>query len=335
MNNFRDYDKKYPDLIVEIMEYFQLGTGEVKTKSVLGFCEGKAIPTNDGQGQEFVIQPSVVVKICEKLCESGVLSSVKKDGTLGLGNNYIFVNNIDLWRERRNSFSIYYNSKVYGFDYIYRIYKDAVIPIVYKSNQGDYSIGTGFKIHGGIATAKHCLEGASCISIKGYKKEELNSKKIYISQNPEIDIAFIDIVCKDPNLTSFTEDGSIMQEVLTMGYPKIPAFTDFLTAELATISCIAESRITPTKGTIAAFGENIFSKMELMLITAKIKGGNSGGPVINNNGSVVGIACQSPHFEGDYDDLGYGIAVPIKYLNEIVESKIAVLRVEAHYFVEF
>ena len=41
-----------------------------------------------------------------------------------------------------------------------------------------------------------------------------------------------------------------MQNVLSMGYPKIPAFTDFLTVERATISSIAE-RLTSTTGSIA------------------------------------------------------------------------------------
>ena len=109
-----------------------------------------------------------------------------------------------------------------------------------------------------------------------------------------------------------------------MGYPKIPAFTDFLTAEKGTISSKAESRLTPTKGAVAAFGDNYLSGAELMLITARIRGGNSGGPVINEDGSIIGIACQTPYYDdeiGDYDDLGYGIAVPIKYLQEVLEEK--------------
>ena len=115
-----------------------------------------------------------------------------------------------------------------------------------------------------------------------------------------------------------------MQDVLALGYPKIPVFTDFLTAEKATISSKAEVRLTPTKGTITAFGNNYMAKTELMLITAKIRGGNSGGPVINEEGAVVGISCQIPNYEGDigeYDDLGYGIVTPIKYLIEILSKK--------------
>ena len=63
-----------------------------------------------------------------------------------------------------------------------------------------------------------------------------------------------------------------ISDVLVMGYPKIPTFTNFLTAEKATISSKAEARLTPTKGAIAAFGENYLSKAELMLITAKLEG---------------------------------------------------------------
>ncbi len=61
-----------------------------------------------------------------------------------------------------------------------------------------------------------------------------------------------------------------------------------------------------------------------MLITAKICGGNSGGPIVNEEGSVVGVSCQIPNYEGDigdYDDLGYGIVIPIKYLFEILSEK--------------
>lgn len=175
------------------------------------------------------------------------------------------------------------------------------------------------------------------LSIRGYNADELAGAKIYVSDNPGLDIAFIDIGrYEEPQL--FSDDGEVLQDVLVMGYPKIPAFTDFLTAEKATISSKASSRITPTKGSIAAFGTEYLAKIEAMLITAKIRGGNSGGPVINSNGCLVGVACQVPNYEGDigdYDDLGYGIAVPVKYLNELIKNKPQCFDVPEGFFVDF
>lgn len=105
-----------------------------------------------------------------------------------------------------------------------------------------------------------------------------------------MDIAFID-VGREEAKGVFVDNGKVLQDVLVMGYPKIPTFTN---------------------------------KAELMLITAKIRGGNSGGPIINEEGSIVGVACQKPDYSsnnGDYDDLGYGIAIPIKYVSDIIEKK--------------
>jgi serine protease Do len=333
MSVFDDYDVKYPNLVMELLEYFNLRNEDPKLKSVFEFCKMHSIPHKDGSsGFTFTVDPGIVNKICKILCNNGIMSCVMTDGLWGAGDNYI-VNFQEIEYDRKKLYN-YFNSLIYGFTYIYRVYRQIVVPIVYEYINGDLSIGTGFKLYNGIVTAKHCLEGAKSISIKSYSKEELTNKSIFISKNQDIDIAFIDIN-KNEDINVFIEDGLIMQNVLTMGYPKIPAFTDFLTAELATISSIATERITPTKGSIAAFGENIFAKIELMLITAKIRGGNSGGPVINNNGSIVGIASQIPCYEGEYDDLGYGIAVPIKYLIEIINSKESVLQVKENYFKDF
>ena len=75
-----------------------------------------------------------------------------------------------------------------------------------------------------------------------------------------------------------------------------------------------------------------------MLITARITRGNSGGPVINQNGSLVGIACQlvdSDAENGEYDDLGYGVAVPVSYLRDIIQRKPAQYKVKDDFFRDF
>lgn len=335
MQEFDDYDLKYPTLVMDIIEYFNI-RNNVRERSVLKFCEKNVIPKENGK--ELIYQPAIVDKICQKLCDKNKMSMLRADGGLGINNNYgIVIHNENAWNSNREQLQVYYNSIVYGFEYIYNLYKEIVVPLVWEKENGDYSAGTGFKLCGGIATAKHCVTDPKNLAIKGYSVDELSKSKIYVSDNPYLDIAFIDVGRED-EIKIFTDNGKVLQDVLALGYPKIPAFTDFLTAEKATISSKALSRITPTKGAITAFGNNYLARTELMLITAKIRGGNSGGPVINEEGSIVGISCQIPNYEGDigdYDDLGYGIVIPIRYLNEVISKKEETLDVSGDFFREF
>ena len=184
-------------------------------------------------------------------------------------------------------------------------------------------MGTCFRFADGIVTAKHCLEDLQEASITGYDSEFLNKCNIYVSDNKNVDLAYIETKEQITNMEAIC-DAKVLDEVLVLGYPKIPTFTDFLTAELATVSSKSNVRLTPTKGSVAAYGNQYTSAIKAMLITAKIRGGNIGGPVINSAGYVVGVACQSPYYgksTGDYDDLGYAIAIPIKYLVDIIQGK--------------
>ncbi len=331
---FDDYDEKFPGVIIEILEYFEITnreSGNIKDRSILKFCER-------GISEGGVIyQPQIISRICKRLCDCGQMECLQSQGGIGLNDNYLFIlNRKDFFNGNKEKFQHYYNSMVYGFEYIYNTYKNLVIPVVCDQGNGDYAMGTGFKFANGIVTAKHCVTDVKNLQIKGYRASELEGKPIYISDMDGVDIAFIE-TGRYENPQVFTDVGEVMQEVLVMGYPKIPAFTDFLTAEKATISSKASSRITPTKGNITAYGHEYLTKTDAMLITAKIKGGNSGGPVINQNGCLVGVACHVPAYEeaGDYDNLGYGIAVPAKYVVDILERKPKQLDVSANFYKDF
>ena len=172
MEVFANYYKLYPYLIIDILEYFSLTT-DVNKKSVYDFCmQGNQISK---------YEPHIINIICKKLCNKGILGLIRQDNALGLKNNYLFIiKNKDFWRNNRDKLRIYYSSIVYGFEYIYDLYKDKVVPIVTKKTNGDYSVGTGFWLYGGIVTAKHCLSDVENLSIKGVSAKELRESRIFV-----------------------------------------------------------------------------------------------------------------------------------------------------------
>lgn len=80
----------------------------------------------------------------------------------------------------------------------------------------------------------------------------------------------------------------------------------------------AESLLTPTvtSGIVSAIKDSDLGNYKVIQVDANIAGGNSGGPVINKSGQVVGVATF-----GASESDGYNWALPIElakeYLNEL------------------
>ncbi len=146
-----------------------------------------------------------------------------------------------------------------------------------------------------------------------------------------MDLVFIKLPQEILNSIYFDSEISILDEVMALGYPQIPGFHNFLTAEKAAVS----ARFTSTTGQVSSIAEDIWMREKLILITAKIRGGNSGGPIINNKGMVVGVASNIPTGEGKYDDLGYGTVIPIKFAKDIINSLSTELNINDIEFINF
>ena len=62
-------------------------------------------------------------------------------------------------------------------------------------------------------------------------------------------------------------------------------------------------------------------KQNYFLITARIKGGNSGGPIIGTDGNVLGVVAQIPaNAEGRADLIGYGVTTPSSTFISFIQS---------------
>ncbi|MCM1129473.1 MAG: serine protease [Alistipes senegalensis] len=322
MTRLDEYGKTYPDLVWDIWLFFELHNpikslfiNELKKnrwnpdfapKCTLDCSKHlknkyKEIGTTDA------IQPRTISKICDRLCENNLMSKVKIGSLNGFDEHVNFYQTM-LKKPKseiigdKELLSRYLNNLVYGFPYIYENNKKNVRPIWVKKN-GQLSNGTCFNSILGIVTAKHCIDDCDEIQIDSIDADVLKSAKIFGSE--EIDLVLIQPQSDYRWSNKFiTADGAVLDEIMVMGYPNHSGFDRFLTA---------------TTGEIAAIEKPYLAKYNLMLLTGKIKGGNSGGPVLNNNGKVVGIITEMQNSEGDYDKFGYGMAIPSSYLEQLVE----------------
>lgn len=132
---FDDYDIKYPDLVLKILEYFDIqntNVGRIMDKSVMKFCEQYKA------GNSIIYQPNIVNRICKRLCDCRHMECVQDVGIMGLKANYMFATkNKNTFEKEKFRLKYILNSEVYGFEYIYRMYKDIVIPLVWDKILGD------------------------------------------------------------------------------------------------------------------------------------------------------------------------------------------------------
>lgn len=315
MKEFRDYDIIFHELVYDIVDYFRSSNTKkaIGQKSIMDYCmTSRFSKTDEIKGE--LIQPDAVYMICENLTRKRWINCIKPaTKPMGLDANYLYLCNNDeffLSKPDRLVFSL--NCMAYGFPYIYTSFKKDVLPVIVKNKKGDIEMGTCFRFSTGILTAKHCIE-AQEVSIEGFTAKQLQEYATLISKDTNIDLAYIEL--QQPS-RFVPGNANVLDEVLVMGYPKIPMFNAFCAAERAAISSI------PTKGAVSSLADQYISPGTgpLMLVTARIRGGNSGGPIINSNGQVVGVAFSEPMSKGNYDDMGYGVAYPIDVLDQLLDN---------------
>ena len=167
--------------------------------------------------------------------------------------------------------------------------------------------GTGFAIGNGfIVTNNHVVCEAKTISIKGINGDMNKDYTVEVVATDKInDLAIIKV--NNPNASGFgtipyavqQRMADVGEDVFVLGYP----LTQALGNEIKLTNGIISSR-TGYLGNISTYQ-----------ISAPVQPGNSGGPMFDNKGNVIGIVVAGVP---GADNVGY--AIKTSYLQILIES---------------
>ena len=200
---------------------------------------------------------------------------------------------------------ISFSSEV-SFEEIASKVSSAIVGISGEYNDGS-SIGSGVVVsnNGYILTNSHCVSDTKSINIYLNNGDVKSAKIIY--DNPVSDLAIIKCNAKIPYLEIGDSDTlAVGQDVLAVGTPLSLSLTHSFTKGIVS----AINRTLRVGGTT---GEGYMQN--LIQHDASLNPGNSGGPLINKKGQVVGI--NTLKISGGE---GVGFAIPSKSFESLVLS---------------
>lgn len=256
---------------------------------------------------EHTLDMSKLIRDCEKLATEGILMELSSGHTIF--ERCYYAQNFNETDAKYGSYDFIAD----GFEKIIERLSPSVLPVVVEKSDGSHDLGTSFVVGNNhtIFTARHVIENMKSIRILRAGGESLPIHKILVSNDERIDIALVfTTIPNEDNVQPLkvSSKASVLDEILSIGFPPIPGFDALKLYDVSHIN----SFIRLSKGRIVGSGHSYLDSQDFLLFNARVKGGNSGGPIINKYGIVTGMLVQIPISSEDsskIDNLGYGIAV--------------------------
>ena len=293
--------------------------------TVPGFLETK----EDGIGSMNVSLGMEYYRICEKMVDDLLLMRIKANPMMGIMTQYLAVHSANSSDPQAFNLALDYGAydfKYRGFVYTRDYFTHSVLQIEGQYEDLRLDTGTAYYLGNNLfATAAHCVNDVARFNLLLPDDTPLPLRDVWFAKDQDREVYDLAIIRVDGELTIpyFMMDApAVLDEVLVMGFPPIANLPSIQTAETATIGAYQKA----STGQVVANTTAYRTQMDFFLINARVKGGNSGGPVINKEGKVVGTVVALPYeLESDpdnprYDIMGYGQCLPSKYIEELLTN---------------
>ena len=178
-------------------------------------------------------------------------------------------------------------------------------PIEFVTNctftiKGDKKMGTGFLVSstGYAVTCRHVIEGSGEMIALMSDQQEYPLNVITLSNRYDLAIVQVMAPKKNAFLSLREEDNLVPGE------------------RLFAVGASAGLQATVTDGVFTGFRKIDEGQAELIQFSAPVNPGNSGGPLVDETGKVIGVVSQKFLAQKGIPITGVGFAVPSRHLKE-------------------
>ncbi len=208
---------------------------------------------------------------------------------------------------------------------LYKNVAPGVVDIVVNTSaggfgdQGAQAEGSGFVVDtsGDIVTNQHVVDGATAIKVRFQNGKSV--KATLVGTDPSTDVAVIkvDVAASQLHPLTFGSSSAVQvgEQVAAIGSPF--GLPETLTSGI--VSAINRTITAP----------NNFSISGSIQTDAPINHGNSGGPLLNSRGQVIGVNAQIESDSGGND--GVGFAIPSDAVKSVANTIISGGKVQHAY----